>query len=61
MLVPIHLLIPGAVAMLGLMVFRGLRLQHDPREPPFLPSKIPVIGHLLGMIFEGLPYWDKTA
>lgn len=61
MLEPIHLPILGAVAMLGLMVFRGLRLQHDPREPPLLPSKIPMTGHLLGMIFEGLPYWDKTA
>ncbi|KAJ5965629.1 hypothetical protein N7481_012343 [Penicillium waksmanii] len=61
MLEPIHLLILGAVTMLGLMVFRALRLQHDPREPPVLPSKIPVIGHLLGMIFEGLPYWHKTA
>jgi hypothetical protein len=61
MLETTHVLILGAVAVLGLIVFQSLKLQHDSREPPFLPSKIPVIGHLLGMMFQGLPYWHKTA
>lgn len=61
MLETIHVLILGAALVLGIMLFQGLGLHNDPREPPYLPSKIPVIGHLLGMIFEGLSYWHKAA
>lgn len=38
---------------------RLLRLKKDPREPPFISSKIPVIGHLIGMITGGADYYGK--
>jgi hypothetical protein len=37
------------------------RLQHNPREQPLLPSKTPLIGHLLETIFHGLSSLRKSA
>ncbi|KAJ5111165.1 hypothetical protein N7532_001700 [Penicillium argentinense] len=54
-----QILLLGLVAALGYMTYHGLR--RDPREPTFLPSKIPVVGHALGMLWNGLPYWGRMA
>ncbi|KAI9928474.1 hypothetical protein AWENTII_008206 [Aspergillus wentii] len=32
----------------------------DPREPPLIKPKIPIIGHLLGVIQHGMPYYAAT-
>ncbi|KAL4747285.1 hypothetical protein BDW72DRAFT_17898 [Aspergillus terricola var. indicus] len=58
MLEPIHLLILGAVTALGYILSqRGL----DPREPPEVHSKIPIIGHLLGLLRHGMGYFSQMA
>lgn len=54
-----QLLILGAVAALGYVVYHGSR--RDPREPPLVPSKIPLIGHLLGQVRYGVEYWTMQA
>ena len=33
-----------------------LRSKHDPREPPVIAPKIPVIGHVVGLIGQGFSY-----
>src|ERR1700761_7461589 len=33
----------------------------DPREPPLIPSAIPYIGHLLGMLRQGGRYFGQLA
>ena len=48
-----------AVAVLLALVF-GLRLLQSPvdsREPPLVSPSIPVMGHALGLLRYGLPYY----
>lgn len=33
----------------------------DPREPPLVTSAIPLVGHLLGLIFSGFGYFTMLA
>lgn len=57
----------GIVAMLvaGLMVV-GCLLQYptwvkDPREPPFIPENVPLIGHLISQFTEGPAYFRRIS
>lgn len=59
MLEPSQFLLLGAVAALGYMVYQKSR--RDPREPPLVSSRIPVIGHLLGQVMYGNEYWSMQA
>ncbi|KAF2194765.1 cytochrome P450 [Zopfia rhizophila CBS 207.26] len=36
-------------------------IDHDPREPPLIPSIIPVIGHLIGMLRHGTHYYTQIS
>ncbi len=36
------------------------RLRDDPREPPRLGPKVPLIGHVIGMMQYGSAYYNKT-
>ena len=58
MLEPFHLLILGAITALGYILS-----QHslDPREPPEVHSKIPIIGHILGLMRHGMGYFSRIA
>ena len=38
----------------------ALGLRYDAREPPRLPSRIPLIGHLLGIVKYGTVYYNQT-
>ncbi|KAL4971688.1 cytochrome P450 [Aspergillus desertorum] len=58
MLEPYHLLVIAAVTALGcIFCRRGL----DPREPPQVHSRIPFIGHLLGLLYHGMRYPGELA
>ncbi|KAL1297659.1 hypothetical protein AAFC00_006214 [Neodothiora populina] len=37
-------------------IIQYIRPKHDAREPPLLPTKLPVIGHVIGLIRYGFPY-----
>ncbi|CEJ57042.1 hypothetical protein PMG11_05750 [Penicillium brasilianum] len=54
-----QLLMIGALAALGYFMFNGLR--HDPREPPFVTSGIPILGHMFGMLWYGVGHWGNQA
>ncbi|KAF9632505.1 putative cytochrome p450 protein [Lasiodiplodia theobromae] len=38
---------------------RLLRVDHDPREPPLVPTKIPLLGHVIGLYRFGKQYYQK--
>jgi hypothetical protein len=38
-------------------VSRIIETRHDAREPPALPSKIPFIGHVIGMLRKKARYY----
>lgn len=40
---------------------RFLMLPHDPKEPPLIPSRIPFIGHVIGLLRHGSGYYSETA
>ncbi|PKY06741.1 cytochrome P450 [Aspergillus campestris IBT 28561] len=49
----------GALVTLG--VFLSRRQKRDPREPPAVGSSIPIIGHLLGLLWYGTEYFSLMA
>lgn len=51
-----------ALASLPLILFLLERLlfpQHDPRGPPLLRPKIPLIGHVISILWEGTDYYAR--
>ncbi|PYI02046.1 cytochrome P450 [Aspergillus sclerotiicarbonarius CBS 121057] len=54
-----RLLLLGLVA--GLVFVVRCRRTRDPREPPAVGSKIPIIGHLVGLLWYGLPYFNMVT
>ncbi|KAL2866099.1 cytochrome P450 [Aspergillus lucknowensis] len=55
---------PTILASLGLVIVLGLVLRpskHDPREPPFLASRVPAIGHLIAFVVYGLRYFATQS
>lgn len=46
------------LAVLVAVVQRRLRVHLDPREPPMAPTKIPVIGHIIGLLWHGKKYYQ---
>ncbi|KAJ5918195.1 hypothetical protein N7454_010570 [Penicillium verhagenii] len=49
----------GIVLAVGYVLYNDRN--RDPQEPPIVRSKIPVIGHLLGVIFSGFGYFTTLA
>ncbi|KAH6893370.1 cytochrome P450 [Thelonectria olida] len=49
------------IAVLAYALEWSLSLFDDPREPPRLPSKVPLVGHLLGMLQNGVAYYNITS
>jgi hypothetical protein len=50
----------GAAALLIVALLQHfLTVRRDAREPPFVYPRIPVIGHLLGMMTQGSDYFHK--
>lgn len=52
-------LLLGLVAAAGYLIYRGSR--YDPREPPMLSNGVPILSHLLGMMWYGVGYWTMQA
>lgn len=53
---------PVVLALLAVVVValqRLLRVDHDPREPPLVPTKIPLLGHVIGLYRFGKQYYQK--
>ncbi|ETN43751.1 uncharacterized protein HMPREF1541_02910 [Cyphellophora europaea CBS 101466] len=42
----------------GVVIHRLLGIDYDPREPPLIKSRIPYVGHILGMFRYGAKYFD---
>ncbi|OJD33955.1 cytochrome p450 [Diplodia corticola] len=47
------------LAILGVLLQRLLRVDHDPREPPLIPTKVPLLGHVIGLYRHGKQYYQK--
>ena len=43
----------GAVAFIWVALLHLTRIKVDPREPPLIESKIPLMGHIIGMMRNG--------
>lgn len=44
-------------AAVYLLANRYLISKHDPNEPPLLPPKIPIVGHVIGLIRQKVYYY----
>lgn len=51
------MLVLTAIAVGIALLQRVLTPKMDPREPPLVPSKIPVVGHLISLIRQGQGYY----
>ncbi len=53
----------ASIALFSLVILNAAILRHlslrkvDPREPPVLPSTVPFIGHIYGIINYGASYF----
>jgi hypothetical protein len=56
---PMFLGVCGLLAALSVLAYNTLRFKVDPREPPVIYPKIPLIGHILGSLTEGATYNGK--
>lgn len=54
-----RLLLLGVLGILAYAIW--LRRKPDPREPPAVESKIPIVGHLIGMLRHGVAYSNIQA
>jgi hypothetical protein len=50
----------AVVALLLLATFNFFRKSVDPKEPPVVNPRIPIIGHFLGILYHGVPYYGKA-
>jgi hypothetical protein len=53
----------GAIALaiaISVFIHNLARVKIDPREPPVVHPKIPLLGHLIGMLIEGPSYIKKV-
>lgn len=48
-------------AVLFILGWERLVLDIDPREPPLLKPKVPVIGHLIGILWHQSVYLEKLG
>ncbi|KAL2176533.1 cytochrome P450 [Thermothelomyces heterothallicus CBS 202.75] len=51
----------AVVALVLLLLDRLLNLPHDPQEPPLVRPKIPLIGHVIGLLRHGTRYYSMIA
>jgi cytochrome P450 len=58
--VPLSVVILTAIAVATLLTaaHRFLSIDYDSREPPLIKSKVPYIGHLIGLFKHGARYYD---
>lgn len=47
----------SVVAILGSFLLFTQRAKLDPREPPLVPSTIPLVGHLISFLIHGIEYF----
>lgn len=50
----------GLVIAVGVFLSNLLRPKLDPREPPVVYPKVPLLGHIIGMLREGPLYYKKV-
>ncbi|KAK4038603.1 cytochrome P450 [Parachaetomium inaequale] len=55
------LLAIGGVVIVFYLLSRFLTLPLDPQEPPLVRSKIPFIGHVIGLLRHGTKYYSDVA
>lgn len=51
----------SAIALVWIAVLHLTRIKLDPREPPLIEQKIPLIGHIIGMLRGGPTYIRKVS
>ena len=51
-------MVVAAGGVLGLADF-CLRAYGDPKEPPYVPARIPLIGHVIGLLTHGTSYYNQ--
>lgn len=48
-----------ALTALAVLVRKALHIPMDPREPPLIRPKIPLIGHIIGMMRYQTAYFEE--
>ncbi|KAI0451595.1 cytochrome P450 [Xylaria acuta] len=54
--------VAGVLAVIALIILdKVLTLPYDRKEPPLVPPKLPLIGHIIGMLHSGTDYYSELA
>jgi hypothetical protein len=49
------------LAVFGFLLSRLTRISVDPREPPVIHPKVPLIGHIIGLVRNGPLYFRSLG
>ena len=55
---PVALLVLFLLFLVTLFVYSRLHIAYNPHEPPVIGSKIPLVGHMIGMAQWGSKYFE---
>ena len=58
---PVYIFVTVAVSLALLFGLRLLQSPLDEREPPLIPPRIPVLGHALGLLQNGVSYYATAT
>jgi hypothetical protein len=48
-------------ATILLIAWQKLLVKNDPQEPPLLKPKIPIVGHLIGLLYYKMEYYHQIG
>ena len=51
----------GLAAALVVLLVNAFRFKVDPREPPVIYPRIPMVGHIIGLMTEGSLYNKRLS
>jgi hypothetical protein len=55
-----HIILIIVLAAVPLVALFYLQMKkHDSKEPPLISPRVPIIGHAIGIIRHGVPYYTK--
>lgn len=57
-LTQLNFLVPSLALLFAIYIIYASSVKQDSKEPPYVYSRVPFIGHIIGMIRYGAKYFD---
>jgi hypothetical protein len=57
---PMTFILAAAILIYSILKYLDISRPHSPLEPPVFASKVPYVGHIIGLLIHGLKYYQVT-